>query len=156
MYSKVYSWSLKMKEYLIMKRLLHLRESQCASVSAVLMVWLLKIAVHPPGFKKPLGSCLFVKASFPLFMWKAEGTRQRNIACTIVCLGDNCINLFKILVPHLKNWETHIQFTFYLFILVALGVHHCAWAFSSFNELGLVFIEVHRPPQASFTVKYRL
>ena len=32
----------------------------------------------------------------------------------------------------------------YLFILAVLGLHCCAWAFSSCSEQGLLFVAVHR------------
>ena len=38
--------------------------------------------------------------------------------------------------------KTTILFFFNLF-LAALGLHCCVWAFSSFGERGLLFVEVH-------------
>ena len=37
-----------------------------------------------------------------------------------------------------------ILYFIYLFILAALGLHCCAWAFSSCGERGLLFVAVHQ------------
>ena len=44
----------------------------------------------------------------------------------------------------LKNKYIGIKDILLFFILAALGLHCCTWAFSSCGERGLLFIAVHR------------
>ena len=69
-----------------------------------------------------------------------------------------CMSVLMLVPDFFFFMCTELSLLFIYLFLVALGLHCCAWAFSSCGEWGLLFITLHRLliVVISLVVKHRL
>ena len=63
-----------------------------------------------------------------------QGTKQGEQAAQLMLIRPKLLNGFR---------EVFFFFNKFIYLLAALGLHCCTWAFSSCSEWGLLFVAVH-------------
>ena len=95
-------------------------------------------------------SHLYILDSNPLSVALFANTFSHSIGCLLVLSVVSFAEqkLLSLIRPHLFTFafilffKNFFVFFIYLF-MAALGLHCCAWAFSSCGERGLLFVAVH-------------